>query len=83
MVVAAKSLRVWNTSVVQRYKTFPVVLGELTLCRTNPRLAIKAVGLAVLVRSAGPITPTVGAGEEEVRFPLAGWFGESHPMFLV
>ena len=53
------------------------------MCRTNPHPAVKAVGLAMLVRSAGPITQNVGAGEVEVHFPLPGWFGESHPMRLV
>ena len=53
-------------------ETFPVVPGELTLCRTNPHPAVKAVGLAVLVWSAGPIPQNVEAGEVEVRFPLPG-----------
>ena len=45
--------------------------------------AVEAVGLAVLVRGAGPITQGVGAGEVEVHFPLPGMFGESRPMRLV
>ena len=50
----------------------PVVPGELTLGRTNPHPAVKAAGLAVLVRRAGPITQNVGAEEVEVHFPLPG-----------
>ena len=26
------------------------------------------------------MTQTVGTGEEQVHFPLPGWFGESHPI---
>ena len=64
-------------------KTLPVVPGALTLCGTNPHPAVKAVGFAVLVRSTGPITQNVGAGEVEVHFPILGWFGGSQPMRLV
>ena len=39
--------------------------------------------MAVLVRSAGPITQNVSARELEVHFPFPGWFGESRPMCLV
>ena len=39
--------------------------------------------MAVLVRSAGPITRNVGARELEVHFPLPGRFGEPRPMRLV
>ena len=66
IAVAAEPLRAWDTSVARRPKTLPVVPGELMLCRTNPHPAVKAVGLAVLVRSTGPITQNVGAGEVEV-----------------
>ena len=82
VAVAAKPLRAWDASVARRHKTFPVVPGKLTLCRSNAHPAVKAVGPAVLVRSAGPITQNVGARELEVHFPLPGWFGESHPMRL-
>ena len=44
----------------------------------SPHPVVKPVGLAVLLRSAGRITQTVGAGEVEVHFPPQGWFGESH-----
>ena len=81
VAVAAKPLRAWDTSVARRQKTFTAVPGKLMLCRTNAHPAVKAVGLAVLVRSAGPITQNVGA--REVHFPLPGWFGESHPIRLV
>ena len=49
----------------------------------DPHSAVEAVGLAVLVRGAGPITQYVGAREVKVHFPLPGGFGESHPMRLV
>ena len=80
IVVAAELLHPWNTCVARGSQTFSVVPGEVALCRTNPHPAVKVVGLAVLVRSAGPITQTEGAGEVEVHFPLPGWFGESHLM---
>ena len=83
VAVAAEPLHAWDKSVARRQETLSVVPGELTLCRTNPHPAVKAVGLAVLVRSAGPITQNVGARELEVHFPLPGRFGESHPMRLV
>ena len=82
-MVAAEPLRAWDTSVALRYKTFPVIPGELKLCRNHPRPAVKAVGFAVLVRGAGPMTQNVGAGEVKVHFPLPGRFGESHPVRLV
>ena len=70
-------------SVARRQNVFAVVPGKLTLGRANRRPAVKMVGLAVLVRSAGPITQNVGAGGVKVHFPLPGRFGESHPMRLV
>ena len=83
VAVAAKSLRAWDASVARRQKTFAVVPRKLTPCRTNAHPAVKAVGLAVLVRSAGPITHDVGARELEVHLPLPGRFGESDPKRLV
>ena len=53
------------------------------LCRTNPHPAVKVVGSAVLVRSAGLITQHVGAGEVKIHYPLLGQFGEPHPMRFV
>ena len=46
VAVAAKPLRAWGSSVVRCQKTLPVVPGELTLRRTNPHPAVKAVGCA-------------------------------------
>ena len=63
IAVATEPLRAWDTSVARRVKTLPIVPGELTRCRTNLHPAVKAVGLAVLVRSAGLLTQTVGAGK--------------------
>ena len=83
IVVATEPLHAWDTSVARRFKTLSAVPGELTLCRPNPHPALEAVGLAVLVRSASPLTQNVGAGEGEVHFSLSGWFGESHLMRLV
>ena len=53
------------------------------MCRPDPHSAVEAVGLAVLVRSAGPITQDVGAGEVEVHFPLPGRFKEVRLLRLV
>ena len=70
VAVAAKPLRAWDPSVARRQKTFPVVSGKLTLCRTNAYPAVKAACLAVMVRSASPITQNVGARELDVNFSL-------------
>ena len=83
VAVAAKPLRAWDASSARCQETFPVVSGKLTLYQTNAHPAVKAVGLAVLVRIAGPITQNVGARELEVHFLLPGRFGESHPIRLV
>ena len=40
----------------------------------DPHSAIEAVDSAVLVRGPGPMTQDVGAGKEEVHFPLPGRF---------
>ena len=82
-MVATEPIGARNTSVARRLETFPVVAGELALCRPDPHSAVEAVGLAVLVRGAGPITQGVGAGEVEVHFPLSGRFRESRSMRLV
>ena len=63
VAVAVKSLRAWDASVALRQKTLAVVPGKLTLCRTNAHPAVKTFGLAVLVRSSGPITQNVDARE--------------------
>ena len=44
VAVAAEPLRAWGSSVVRCQKTLLVVPGELTLRRTNPHPAVKAVG---------------------------------------
>ena len=58
VAVAAEPLRAWGSSVVRSQKTLPVVPGELTLRRTNPHPAVKAVGCAkgstTKSRLAGP-----------------------------
>ena len=46
VAVAAEPLRAWGSSVVRCQKTLPVVTGELTLRRTNPHPAVKAIGCA-------------------------------------
>ena len=83
VAVAAKPLCAWDASVARRQTTVTVVLGKLILCRTNAHPVVKVVGLAVLVRSAGPKTQNVGARELEAYFPLPGIFSESHPIRLV
>ena len=69
VAVAVIPLRAWNASVARRQKTLTAVPGKLPLCRTNAYPAVKAVVLAVLVRSAGPITQNVGARELEFPAP--------------
>ena len=58
MAVAAEPLRAWDTSVARPQKTLPVVQAELTLCRTNPHPAVRAVscakGSTTKGRLAGP-----------------------------
>ena len=49
----------------------------------DPHSAVEAVGLVVLVRSAGSITQNVEAGEAEIHFPLPRRFRESRPMRLI
>ena len=61
MAVAAKPRRARDTGVARRQKTLPVVSGELTLRRTDSHPTVKAVGLAVLIGSTGPVTQNVGA----------------------
>ena len=46
VAVAAELLCAWGTSVARHQKTLLLLLGELTLRRTNPHLAVKAVGCA-------------------------------------
>ena len=83
VALVAKPLRAWDASVADRQKTFAVAPGKLTLSCANAHPAVKAVGSAVLVRSASPITQNMGARELEVHFPLPGRFGESHSLRLV
>ena len=83
VVVATEPIGTGNTSVARRWEAFPVVAGELALCRPDPHSAVEAVVLAVLVGSTGPITQDVGAGEVDVHFLLPGWFRDSYPMRLV
>ena len=82
-MVATEPIGAENTDVARCQETFPVVAGELTLCRSDPHSAVEAVGSAVLVRGSGPITQDVGAGEVEVHFSLPGRFGKSRSMRLV
>ena len=82
-MVATEPIGAGNTGVIRCYETFPVVAGELTLCRPDPHSAVQTVGLALLVRDCGPIMQDVGAGEVEIHFPPPGRFGESRPMRLV
>ena len=70
VAVAAKLIRTWDASVARRQKTLTAITGKLTLCGTNAHPAVKAVGLAVLVGSASPITQNVGARELDVNFSL-------------
>jgi len=46
VAVAAEPLRAWGSSVVRCQKTLLVVPGELTVRRTNPHPAVKAVRCA-------------------------------------
>ena len=46
-------------------------------------LAVEAVGLAMLARSARPITLSMEAGEVEVHSSLSGWFIDSQSVCLV
>ena len=57
---AAMPLRTWDANIAWRQKTFVVLPGKLTLYRASAHPAVKAVVLAVLVRSAGPITHQYG-----------------------
>ena len=82
VALAATPRRAWDARVARRQKTFTFVPGKLAQCHSNAHPVVKAVGLAVLVRSAGPKTQNASARELEVHFRLPGWFGESHPTSL-
>ena len=82
-MVSTEPIGAGNTGVARRWKTFPVVAGELALCRPDPHSAVKGGGLAVLVQGSDPMTQNVAAGELEVHFQFPGRFGEFYPMRLV
>ena len=82
-VVTTEPIGAGNTSVSRRYKAFPVVAGELALCRPDTHWAVEAVGSSVLVRRAGPITQDVGVGEVEVHLPHPGTFREFRLAWLL
>ena len=53
---ATNPLYARDASATERQKMFAFVPRKLTLCRTKAHSVVKTVGLAVLVRGAGPIT---------------------------
>ena len=54
---AAKPFYVRNAVVARRQETLAVAPRKFSLCSTNSHPAVQTVGLAVLIRSAGPVAP--------------------------
>ena len=81
--VAAKPFCAGNASVTGRQESLAVAPRKFPLCSTNARPAVQAVGLAVLIQSAGPVARYVVAKNLEVHFSLPGRSRETRPVRLV
>ena len=81
--MAAKCFCVQNVAVAGNQETIAVTPGKFPLCSTNSHSAVSTVGLAVLIRSAGPVAQYIVARELEVYFPLPGRSRETRPVRLV
>ena len=75
VAVSAKPIGVQYAAIAGCQKSLAVAARKLPLCRANRHPAVQAVGLAVLVRSAGPVAQTFVARKLKVHFPFPGWSG--------
>ena len=78
--VGAKPFCVRNTAGTGRQETLTVTPRKFSLCSTTSRPAVQTVVLAVMIRSAGPVTQNLVAGELEVYFSLPGRSRKSRPV---
>ena len=81
--VAAKLFWTGNVAVTGRQESLAVDPRKFPLCSTNSHPRVRAVRLAVLIRSAAPATPCLMAEELDVNFPLLGRSRETRPVRLV
>ena len=82
-VVAAKSFCARNAAVPGRQETLAVTARKFPLHSTNSHPAVQTVGLAVLIRSAGPVAQYLVARELEAHFLLPGRSRETRPVRLI
>ena len=66
-----------HAAVAGREETLAVTPRKFPLCTTNSHLALQTVGLAVLIRSTGPVSQNLVERELGVHFPLPGRSRES------
>ena len=81
--VAAKPFCVRNAAAAGRQETLAVTPRKFQLCSTNSHPAVQTGGLAVVIRSTGPVAQYLVVRELEVHFPLPGWSREARPVHLV
>ena len=70
VAVSAEPIRVRDAAIAGCLKPLALTPRELPLCNTDSRPAVQAVGLAVLVRGAGPVSPPVRGEKAEDLFPI-------------
>ena len=80
---SAKPIGVRYAAIAGRHKPLAVTPRKLSLCRAHSHPAVQAVGLAVLVRGAGPVAQNFVARKLKVHFPFPGWTGWSCLVRLV
>ena len=81
--VASKPFCARNAAVAGRQETFAVTARKFPLCSTSFHPTVQTAGLAVLIRSAGPVAQCLVVREREVHFPLSGRSREACPVRLV
>ena len=81
--VAAKLFWTGNVAVTGRQESLAVDPRKFPLCSTNSHPRVRAVRLAVPIRSAAPATPCLMAEELDVNFPLLGRSRETRPVRFV
>ena len=80
---SAQSFCVRNAAIAGSQETLAVTLRKFPLCITNSHPAVRAVGLAVLIRVAGLVAQYLVVRELEVHFPFPGRSRETRPVRLV
>ena len=81
--VAAKPFCVRNAAVAGHQEALALSLRKFLLCITILHPAVQTVGLAMLIRSAGPVARYILARELEVLFPPSRRSRETRPVRLV